>query len=136
MRVLGIDCGTECTGYGVVEWNCREELERLKLTHTALVALSDEEMPQRIGFVSDKVFDPSPVRRWFAGFWTSTARLGFVSAAMLSGAILVHTVRPVQIGRNTHKDAQSAQTTQAEINRQIDVAVQRDIETDEFDLFP
>jgi crossover junction endodeoxyribonuclease RuvC len=21
MRVFGIDCGTECTGYGVVEWN-------------------------------------------------------------------------------------------------------------------
>jgi crossover junction endodeoxyribonuclease RuvC len=27
MRVLGIDCGTECTGYGVVELNGRNELE-------------------------------------------------------------------------------------------------------------
>jgi crossover junction endodeoxyribonuclease RuvC len=26
MRVLGIDCGTECTGYGVVELGCRDEL--------------------------------------------------------------------------------------------------------------
>src|ERR1700742_4764205 len=24
MRVFGIDCGTECTGYGVVEWNDRD----------------------------------------------------------------------------------------------------------------
>jgi len=21
MRVFGIDCGTECTGYGIVEWD-------------------------------------------------------------------------------------------------------------------
>jgi len=27
MRVLGIDCGTECTGYGVVESNARDQLE-------------------------------------------------------------------------------------------------------------
>jgi crossover junction endodeoxyribonuclease RuvC len=26
MRVLGIDCGTECTGYGVVEQNCNSDL--------------------------------------------------------------------------------------------------------------
>ena len=26
MRVLGIDCGTECTGYGVVELDARNEL--------------------------------------------------------------------------------------------------------------
>lgn len=26
MRVLGIDCGTECTGYGVVELDAQEEL--------------------------------------------------------------------------------------------------------------
>lgn len=27
MRVMGIDCGTECTGYGMVELNGREELD-------------------------------------------------------------------------------------------------------------
>ncbi|PYV49473.1 MAG: crossover junction endodeoxyribonuclease RuvC [Acidobacteria bacterium] len=26
MRVLGIDCGTECTGYGVVDLDCRDKL--------------------------------------------------------------------------------------------------------------
>ena len=29
MRVLGIDCGTECTGYGVVEIDARDELHSL-----------------------------------------------------------------------------------------------------------
>lgn len=27
MRILGIDCGTECTGYGVVEIDSRDELQ-------------------------------------------------------------------------------------------------------------
>jgi hypothetical protein len=68
---------------------CREELERLRLTEAALLALRDEEIPQRIGFVSDKVFEPSALRRWWQTLWGSAARLGFASAAMLSVAILV-----------------------------------------------
>src|SRR5690242_10031822 len=66
---------------------CREELDRLQLTEAALFSLRDEEIPQRIAFVSDKIFEPSPVRRWFAAFWGSSARLGFAGAAMLSAAI-------------------------------------------------
>ena len=66
---------------------CREELERLQLTASALFALRDEEIPQRIAFVSDQIFEPSPVRRWLSGFWASTARLGFASALMLSASI-------------------------------------------------
>lgn len=68
---------------------CQEELERLQLTEAALYRLRDEEIPQRIAFVSDKIFEPSPLRRWMAAFWASGARLGFASAAMLSAAILV-----------------------------------------------
>jgi hypothetical protein len=67
---------------------CREELDRLQLTGAALFSLRDEEMPQRIAFVSDKVFEPSPWRRWWAAFWGSSGRLGFASAAMLSAALL------------------------------------------------
>ena len=74
---------------------CREELERLRLTEAALFTLRDEEIPQRIAFVSDKVFEPSPLRRWLGGFWGSAARLGFASAAMLSVALIVFaTMRP------------------------------------------
>jgi hypothetical protein len=60
-----------------------------------LFALREEEIPQRIGFVSDQVFEPSPWRRWWAALWGSTARLAFASAAMLSIAILVTALRPV-----------------------------------------
>jgi anti-sigma factor RsiW len=66
---------------------CRQELERLQLTSAALFSLRDEEIPQRIAFVSDQIFEPSPLRRWFSGFWASTARLGFASALMLSVSI-------------------------------------------------
>jgi len=71
--------------------SCREELERLRLTHAALLSVRDEEAPKRIAFVSDKVFEP----RWWQTLWRSGPRLGFASAAMLSAAILVHAfVRP------------------------------------------
>jgi anti-sigma factor RsiW len=66
---------------------CRDELARLSATEAALFSLRDEEIPQRIAFVSDKIFEPSPARRWLADFWGSTARLGFASAAVLSVAI-------------------------------------------------
>lgn len=72
---------------------CASELERLHMTRASLMMLADEEPPQRIAFVSDKVFEPSPVKRWLAAFWNSGARLGFASAAMLSVALLVHAGR-------------------------------------------
>jgi len=74
---------------------CREELEQLRATEASLMCLRDEEIPQRIAFVSDKIFEPSPARRWWSSFWGSTARLGFASAAMLSTAIVVYSFHPV-----------------------------------------
>jgi anti-sigma factor RsiW len=68
--------------------HCQEQLDRLRITQAALHSLRDEEMPQRIAFVSDKIFEPSGLRRWLAGFWSSAARLGFVSAGLLAGAIV------------------------------------------------
>ncbi len=70
---------------------CHEELERLRITQTTLLALREEEVPQRIGFVSDKVFEPSPARRVWQAFWGSSAKLGFASAAMLSAALVFFT---------------------------------------------
>jgi len=76
--------------------NCREELERLRSTEAALLMLPDEEIPQRIGFVSDPVFQPSAFRRGWEAFWGSASRLGFVSAAMLSAAMVFFALtRPV-----------------------------------------
>lgn len=68
---------------------CREELERLELTRSALLSLPDQEIPQRIAFVSDPVFEPSRARRAWETLWGSAAKLGFVSAAMLSVALVV-----------------------------------------------
>jgi anti-sigma factor RsiW len=71
---------------------CREELQQLRLTQAALFSLRDEEIPQRIAFVSDPVFEPSAAHRLWTAFWGSPGRLGFASAAMLSAAILVATI--------------------------------------------
>ncbi|PWU00291.1 MAG: hypothetical protein C5B51_25525 [Terriglobia bacterium] len=71
---------------------CREELDRLGLTQTALFTLREEEIPQRIAFVSDKIFEPSSWQRGWSAFWGSASRLGFVSAAMLSAALVVFSV--------------------------------------------
>ncbi len=72
---------------------CTAELEQLRAMRGTLLTLREEEPPQRIGFVSDKIFQPSPVRRFFANFWMSGARLGFASAAMLSCALLIYSAR-------------------------------------------
>jgi anti-sigma factor RsiW len=64
---------------------CAQELDRLRLTSAALRLLPDKEIPQRIAFVSDKVFEPS----WFARFWNSGARMGFASACVLALAMVV-----------------------------------------------
>ncbi len=79
---------------------CGMELDRLSATQTALRMLPDEEIPQRIGFVSDRVFEPSRARRWWLAFWGSAARLGFASAAMLSMALIVFSItRPAAVNR-------------------------------------
>jgi len=72
--------------------DCRDELDRLRLTEAALFSLRDEEIPQRIAFVSDKIFEPTPLRRMWAAFWGSSGRLGFASAAMLSAALVFFTL--------------------------------------------
>ena len=102
--------------------NCAREFEQLKLMRTALASLRDEEPPQRIGFVSDKVFEPSAVRRWLNSFWLSGARLGFASAAMLSGALVVFAVhRPVEkiVETRTVVAAQSHEDTQAIVAKAV-----------------
>ena len=106
--------------------SCREELDRLQLTGAALFSLRDEEIPQRIAFVSDKVFEPSPWRRWWGTFWGSSARVGFAAAAMLSVALVVSAVMrtapagPVVIDRPT---APVTTVSDTEIQARIDVAV-------------
>ncbi len=106
-------------------FTCREELERLQLTEAALFSLRDEEIPQRIAFVSDQIFEPSPVRRWFSGFWGSTARLGFASALMLSASIFYFAAtRPAPApGRTVATTIATVSPSPQQIQQQIDQAV-------------
>lgn len=72
--------------------SCRLELDQLRLIHSALLAVPGEEIPRRIAFVSDRVFEP----KWWQTIWRSGPAMGFASAALLASAILFHGAnRPV-----------------------------------------
>lgn len=108
---------------------CRAELDQLQLTESALLTLREEEIPQRIAFVSDPVFEPSPLRRFFSDFWGSAARLGFASAAMLSAALVVSALHkpapaPVPVAQAPAAAVQTVATvSDADIQARIDTAV-------------
>lgn len=74
--------------------SCREEMDRLRLTQTALMSLPDEEVPRRIAFVSDRVFEP----KWWQAFLRPGPVMGFASALLIAGAILAHgAMRPATV---------------------------------------
>jgi len=100
---------------------CREELARLRLTDAAMMTLRDEEIPQRIAFVSDKVFEPA----WWQRLWQSAPRLGFASAAMLAAAIFVHAfTRPAPvIAPSGVETAEVERMIEREVARRLDTAV-------------
>lgn len=101
---------------------CREELERLDLTRTALAGWPDEEIPQRIAFVSDAVFEP----RWWQRIWRSGPAMGFASAVVLAAAILVHgSMRPAVVAApaSVNVAAVNQQTDQKQIDDRIQVVV-------------
>jgi hypothetical protein len=68
---------------------CAEDLERLRLTHVALSGLGEEEIPRRIAFVSDKVFEPSWWQLALRSRW-----MGFAAASLLLAAMIAQALRP------------------------------------------
>jgi hypothetical protein len=62
----------------------REELARLQATNQALLGVPDEEIPQRIAFVSDKVFEPSPWARFASWLQLEGPRFALGSAAAMA----------------------------------------------------
>lgn len=102
--------------------SCREELARLRLTHETLSALREEEVPQRIAFVSDKVFEP----KWWQSLWNSAPRLGFVSASLLAAAILIHTFArpPIAVVQGSEAAALEARVEQ-QVGQRLDAAVRQ-----------
>lgn len=117
---------------------CREELDRLRILGVALRSIPDDEIPQRIAFVSDKIFEPSPWRRRLAAFWNSGARLGFAGAAMLSASLLVFALRPATAPVAAPAPASLTQNTAAvsevEIQQRIQSAVDRAVEAKTIDM--
>src|SRR5215207_3089515 len=61
--------------------SCREELTGVQVTLSSLATLRDEEVPRRIAFVSDKVFEP----RWWQKLHPMIA-----SACLIAAAIVAH----------------------------------------------
>jgi hypothetical protein len=98
---------------------CREELEQLRLTGAALMTVRDEEIPQRIAFVSDRVFEPNWWQRW----WQSAPRLGFASAAILSLAIFFHAATRPAAEAPGLDTAAVEQMVEREVARRLDAAV-------------
>lgn len=95
--------------------SCREELDRLDLTRSALATLPDEEIPRRIAFVSDRVFEP----RWWQTMWHSGPVMGFASACVLAAAIFVHGfARPAVVDA-----AQIERRVEAQVTSRVDAAV-------------
>lgn len=62
----------------------REELARLEATNMALLSVPEEEIPQRIAFVSDKVFEPSPWARFMSWLQIEGPRFALGSAAAMA----------------------------------------------------
>lgn len=87
---------------------CREELARVRLTVDTLSAMREEEVPRRIAFVSDKVFEP----RW----WETFLRPSFAAACVLAVAIVAH-------GYMTRAPEVDAAAIQAQVNQAVAIAV-------------
>ena len=79
---LDLPARREAESHAAMCAGCREELATLRLTLDSLSTLREEEIPKRIAFVSDKVFEP----RW----WQRVFSPNFAAACVIAGAILVH----------------------------------------------
>lgn len=102
---------------------CDSELRAIQLTTVALRAIPDREIPQRIAFVSDKIFEPSPMARFVQNFFGG--QLGFASACLLAGAIIFSATRFSSAGRPVEIRTVVTTASNEEVSRQIEVAVQK-----------
>jgi anti-sigma factor RsiW len=90
LREMSADAARQAEAHLATCSICHEEVATLRLTLDTLSTLRDEEMPRRIAFVSDKVFEP----RWWQRVFSPTLAAG----ALVAAAILVHgAMRPGQI---------------------------------------
>ncbi len=100
--------------------DCQDELANLRVTLDALATLREEEIPRRIAFVSDKVFEPT----WWDQIKQTLLRPSFAGAALIAVTILAHAfVRPATPSSPVDVTAMEARINAAaveQMNREID----------------
>jgi anti-sigma factor RsiW len=108
--------------------SCQEELDSLTITRNALLMVREQEPPRRIAFVSDKVFEPT----WWQSLWSSGPKVGFASAALLAGAILIH---GVEINRPLPQapvaQVQQPSVTESDVEKRVEAAVRKAVSESE-----
>ena len=106
--------------------DCQDELAGLRVTLDAMATLREEELPRRIAFVSDKVFEP----RWYEKLTQSFLRPSFAAAAVIAAAILVHAfVRPVTTPANAPQAMTQVDTSaiEARVMAEVTARLQREM---------
>lgn len=104
---------------------CRLELDRLELTQKLLQAMPAEEMPQRIAFVSDKIFEPS----WWQKWLRPNPAWGLASALMLVSAVglnMLYRPAPLVVKQASGVSMQEVSARmEVEMARRVDAAVKQ-----------
>jgi anti-sigma factor RsiW len=101
--------------------HCQDELAGMRVTLDAMATLRDEELPQRIAFVSDKVFEP----RWYQKMFL---RPSFAAAALIAAAILVHPfVRPVGMSSNGPAQQVDTRAIEARVTAEVTERLQSEM---------
>jgi anti-sigma factor RsiW len=102
--------------------DCQDELAELRVTLDAMATLRDEELPRRIAFVSDKVFEP----RWYQKLFL---RPSFAAAALIAAAILVHAfVRPAAMPTTVAAQVDT-QAIEARVTAEVTARLQSEMAT-------
>lgn len=107
-----------------------DDAERLEQTIAALKAVPAEEIPRRISFVSDKVFEPNWWQRLFPSAAWNMGAAAIVAASILGHGYLARPVAAVPVAQAVPAVAQPSSTTQAEsleaaYQRRLDEAVRK-----------
>jgi anti-sigma factor RsiW len=102
LRELGQDAHREAEAHLATCSICDEEVATLRLTLDTLSTLREEEIPRRIAFVSDKVFEP----RWWQRVFSPT----FAAGALVAAAILIHGSISMWTGRTGQAQVDAAVT--------------------------
>ena len=106
--------------------DCQDELAGLRVTLDAMATLREEELPRRIAFVSDKVFEP----RWYEKLTQAFLRPSFAAAGLIAAAILVHAfVRPVGTPANAPQAMAQVDTRamEARVTAQVTARLQSEM---------